>query len=381
MNSKMFLALAAVWFAISCRGEPTISSRAAIATNATVAATNATAGSTARTRWSESFLGRKPAWYASAEAREIADTVLQYQTDQGAWPKNTDLSVKPRSAEYLQEIRTGDVANTIDNGATTTPMRFFALMVQATGDEKYRAAFKRGLDYLFAAQYSNGGWPQFFPLRPRGYYSHITYNDNAMINVMLVLRDVAAGKAPYEFVDKKRQSKAAVAVAKGIDCILKTQIKEKGKLTAWCAQHDEKTFEPAWARNFEPPSLSGGESVGIVRFLMGEEHPTPEIIAAIEGAVTWFKAVPITGLRYQRGMAADGQRDGWVKADLTAGPLWARFYEIGSNRPIFMGRDKVVHYSFEEIERERRAGYDYYGNWPSKLLEQDYPNWRAKNKR
>jgi len=80
----MFLALAAAWFAISCQGEPAIDSHAVVATNAAVAATNAAAGLAARTRWSESFLGRNPTWYASAEAREIADTVLQYQTDQGA---------------------------------------------------------------------------------------------------------------------------------------------------------------------------------------------------------------------------------------------------------------------------------------------------------
>ena len=70
----------------------------------------------------------------------------------------------------------------------------------ATGDARYRAAFERGVDYLLAAQYPNGGWPQFFPLR-EGYYSRITYNDNAMVHVLTVLRDAAAGKPPYAFVD------------------------------------------------------------------------------------------------------------------------------------------------------------------------------------
>ncbi len=65
---------------------------------------------------------------------------------------------------------------------------------------------------------------------------------------------------------------------------------------------------------------------------MGEQDPSPEIIAAIEGAITWFKAVQINGLRYRRVRAADGQRDGIVEPDPTARPLWARFYEIGSNR-------------------------------------------------
>ena len=240
-------------------------------------------------------------------------------------------------------------------------------MVQATRDTRYRAAFDRGIDYLLAAQYQNGGWPQYFPLR-RGYYSHITYNDDAMINVLIVLRDAAAGKPPYDFVDAARRARAAAAVVRGIDCILRTQIKQGGKLTAWCAQHDEKTLEPAWARNFEPPALSGGESVGVVRFLMEIEQPTPEIIAAVEGAVAWFQAVAIHGVRLEEFTGELGKRDKRVVADPAAGPLWARFYELGTNRPVFTGRDKVIRYAISEIEHERRNGYSYYVSSPGASL-------------
>jgi PelA/Pel-15E family pectate lyase len=331
-------------------------------------------------RWGESFLNRPHDWYHFAEARRVADVVLQYQSAQGAWPKNTDLTVPP-TTEHLAKVRAKGYDNTIDNKATTMPMRFLALMTQATKDARYKDAFTRGLDYLFAAQYTNGGWPQFYPLRDQGYYSRITYNDNAMVNVMFLLRDVAAGEAPYGFVDAERRLQAQAAEGRGIDCILKTQLKHGGKLTAWCAQYDEHTLEPAWARNFEPPSLSGEESVGIVRCLMQIAAPPPEVCAAIEGAVAWFKAVQIPGMRYQRGTAADGKRDGRLEPDPKAGPIWARFYEIGSNRPVFTGRDKQIHYSYQEVERERRGGYDYYGTWPEKLLAIEYPRWAAKLKR
>ncbi|MCB0564484.1 MAG: hypothetical protein KDD01_08935, partial [Phaeodactylibacter sp.] len=155
-------------------------------------------GAGAKYHWSESLLKQKPEWYTTAEAREIAGNVLLYQTDAGAWPKNTNLAEKPPSSEYLEKVRTGKEANTIDNKATTTPMRYLALMTQATGEAKYKKSFLRGLDYLLAAQYANGGWPQFYPLRDRGYYSEITYNDNAMMNVLFLLRDVAEGENPYE---------------------------------------------------------------------------------------------------------------------------------------------------------------------------------------
>jgi PelA/Pel-15E family pectate lyase len=67
-----------------------------------------------------------------------------------------------------------------------------------------------------------------------------------------------------------------------------------------------------------------------------------------------------------------------VVEDASAKPLWARFYEIGANRPIFSGRDSVIKYSLAEIEHERRTGYGWYTSAPAALLEKDYPGWRKK---
>lgn len=330
----------------------------------------------AAVRWDD-ISRQRAEWYASAEATAIAASIAQYQTPEGGWPKNTDMTRLPSKA-FLDETKFDHRAPTIDNGATTTQLHFLAQVLTAEPDDTLRAVFLRGFDYLLAAQYANGGWPQYFPLIP-GYYTHITYNDDAMVNVLTLLRAVAQNKAPYAFVDETRRAKAAAAVEKGLACILRTQVKQQGRRLAWCAQHDEYNLLPAWARNFEPPSLSGGESVGIVKFLMGVENPGPEIIAAVEGAVNWFKAVPVHGLRVDETTGPDGKKDRHAVADPGAPELWARFYELGTNRPLFMGRDRVVHYDFNEIERERRTGYGYLGNWPADLLAKDYPRWRAKN--
>lgn len=321
---------------------------------------------------------KQPAnWYGTKEARSIADSVLLYQTDSGGWPKNVDMT-QPPSAEFLANTAPDHRWPTIDNNATTTQIRLLALVVTtATKDPRYITAVERGIDYLLASQYDSGGWPQFFPLRT-GYYTHITYNDDAMANVLTLLRDVSEGAAPFTFLDKPRQARAAAAVAHGVECIVRTQVKQNGKLTAWCAQHDETTFAPAWARNFEPPSLSGEESVGIVKFLMSLKQPTPEIIAAVEGAVTWLRASPIAGLRVENFTGAEGKPDRRAVADPAAPPLWARFYELGTNRAIFIGRDRVIRYDFNEIERERRAGYRYLGDWPAELLAKTYPRWKKK---
>ncbi|HLP08346.1 MAG TPA: pectate lyase [Opitutaceae bacterium] len=329
--------------------------------------------------WKE--LTRQPAeWYASAEARAIATSVRQYQTESGGWPKNRDMTAPPDAA-FLAETEFDHRAPTIDNGATYTQIRFLAAVASHGGPDLglNRAAAVRGLEYLLKAQYANGGWPQYYPLRP-GYYTHITFNDDAMVNVLRLLRDVANRKEPFGWLEPALRARAATAVDKGIACILRCQIVVAGRKTVWCAQHDEITFEPAPARAYEHVSLSGAESVGIVGFLMGVKNPSPEIVDAVESAIAWFEAAKLTGIRLDAPPAPDlpHGHDRVVVEDPGAPPLWARFYEIGTNRPIFGGRDTVVRYNLAEVERERRGGYRWYLDDPAELLSRDYPRWKAK---
>jgi PelA/Pel-15E family pectate lyase len=315
-------------------------------------------------------------WFRTDEGRQVVENVLLYQFPSGGWPKNIDMA-RPLSDPAKRRLanRRRDEA-TIDNGGTYTQLRFLARAHSAAGDERVREAFLKGFDWLLAAQYASGGWPMFHPPR-EGYTSHIDFNDNAQTGVMLFMDDVADGEAPFNFVDDERRQRAAEAFAKGIDCILKCQVILDGQRSVWCAQHDPLTFAPAPARAFEPVSLSGHESVGLVRCLMRVDNPSPEIVTAVQGAAKWFEKVKITGIRVTRVESPEG-RDRAVQEDPDAPPIWARFYEIGTNRPIFTGRDSVVRYNYNEIERERRLGYAYYGNWPEDLLREEYPKWAKK---
>jgi len=326
-------------------------------------------------------LKQDPEWFSSREALRIADNLLIYQRDAGGWPKNTDMAVVLTDADkskLLAEKKQND--STIDNSSTYTQLSFLARAFTAQQQRRHADAYFKGLDYLLKAQYANGGWPQFYP-DLEGYYKHITYNDDAMIGVMKLLRDIAAKKPEYLFVDDARRKKAAVAVEKGIECILKTQIVVDGKKTVWCAQHDEVTLAPAAARKFELVSLSGGESVGIVRFLMSIDKPSPDVVASIKAAIAWFEKSKLTGIKWVA--VPDPTKihgfDRVVVKDPTAGPLWARFYDIKTNRPIFVGRDSVVHYDVAEIEDERRNGYAWYVDSAADLLSNDYPRWLTKH--
>ena len=321
-------------------------------------------------------------WYGSTEALRIADNLLLYQRSIGGWPKNIDMATPLSETEKatLLAKRNNDVDATIDNSATYTQLIFLARVFTAQPDQRYRTSFLNGLDYLLKAQYPNGGWPQYYP-DLSGYYKHITYNDDAMIGVMKLLRDIAARKPEFKFLDEVRRNKAERAVHKGIECILKTQVVINGKRTVWCAQHDEVTLAPAPARKFEPVSLSGGESVGIVRFLMSIDKPSPEVSGAVRDAIAWFEKAKLTGIRWVE--KSDPSKlhgfDRVVVKDPNSGPLWARFYEIPTNKPIFVGRDSVVKYDVAEIEDERRNGYAWYVDGARKLLSEDYPKWLAKN--
>ncbi|MDT0687763.1 pectate lyase [Autumnicola psychrophila] len=327
--------------------------------------------------WSNNILNNNEEWYGTDEALSIAKNVIQYQSSQGGFPKSTDLARKPLTPGDIPPEGRGR-ANSIDNDATSVPLKFLAKVIHATGDEELKTSFARGLDYLFAAQYPNGGWPQFWPLRGDEYYSRITFNDAAMIQVMEVLTGVANGEVPYSFVDTNRKAKAAKAVDLGIECILKTQIKQNGELTAWCAQYDEETLKPAWARKYEPPSLSGGETVGIIEYLMTIKNPSPEIIKSVNAGVAWLKEVAIKGVRHDKVRNPDGRDERKLIKDPNAPLLWARFYELDTNRPLYLDRDSVFRYDFSEIGYERRSGYDYHGDWALELLNTKYPAWYAK---
>ncbi|HUV65348.1 MAG TPA: pectate lyase [Sedimentisphaerales bacterium] len=325
-------------------------------------------------------LSQRTEFYAGDEAVRIADNVLLYQRDAGGWPKNIDMASvlsEPDKAKLRMAKNSKD--SMLDNGATHTQMRYLARVYEATGLERFRDAFRKGLDYLLEAQYENGGWPQRYP-DPTGYARHITFNDGAMVGAMSVLRDIADKRPPFAFVDERTRQMAEAAVQKGIDCILKCQIVAAGLKTAWCAQHDEKTFAPSKARSYELPSISGSESVGIVRFLMSIEKPSPRIVEAVQCAVAWFAEARLEGIRQVR-REDKSKPGGWdivIVKDASAPAMWARFYDIGTNKPIFCSRDGIPKATLAEISHERRTGYSWLGYYATDLLAEDYPAWQKK---
>ncbi len=316
----------------------------------------------------------------------VAENMLLYQRSNGGWPKAV-LNNKPVDYNHLltddekKQLLAGYEAGkdaTIDNTATTKEIRYLVKAYKLTQDPGYLAAATKGIAYLLKAQYANGGWPQYYP-DVSNYRSQITYNDNAMVNVLNTLYDVVYKVNDMEVIDAGTAAKAVDAIVKGVQCILNTQLKQNGKLTAWCAQYNAQTLQPEMARKFELISLSGSESVGITRFLMRLEKPSAAVIASVNAAAAWFDKVKIAGYKYVD-VAASAEKSGKDRILLpdSNGVVWARFYDINTNEPFFSGRDSERKTHLSEIENERRIGYAWYGTWPLKLLRTEYPQWKVK---
>ena len=317
-------------------------------------------------------------WYGSEESVKVAENVLLYQRDIGGWPKNTPIH-KPLTEAEKAKVNDdkGNNDAIFDNSATTTEMKFLARMYNKCNNNTYKESFNRGLSFILDAQYDNGGWPMFWPLR-KGYYTHITFNDNAIVNILVLLREIKNNNPLYASVTSAENLKRVeTAYPRGIDIILKTQIVVNGKRTVWCAQHDEITFLPAKARSYELPSFSGAESVGIIRLLMEIQNPSPEIIQSVQGAIEWLDNHKIKNTRWETFTNSEGQKDRRIVTDPFAGSMWARFYDLDTQKPYVCDRDGIKKKTLEEIGYERRNGYSWYTNDPQEIIDK-YSNWKSK---
>ena len=337
-------------------------------------------------------------WFATQEARQAADSAMRYQYPCGGWAKNHDWhtleseeKMKERSSILKQIAKGESLGATIDNGATTHEMMLLAKVYAAAVNDRqvkkkvlkgYRDAFVRGVAYLVEAQYDNGGWPQFYPFKPldkegHAFYSnHITFNDDAMHNVLVMLRDIYEQQQPY---DALRLEPALLnglrqAFDKGIDCILKCQIKKDGKLTVWCQQHDETTFAPAPARAYELASFTGShETASLLRLLMSLKQPSDSVVQAVTAAVEWLKAHALQDVELQEFTNREGKADRRLVHKFGS-KTWARYYDLNTEEPYVCDRDGVQQPSLEYIGYERRNGYGWYGEAPASIIKK-YPKW------
>lgn len=310
-----------------------------------------------------------PDWFKSVEGKRVMEIILSFQTPSGGWSKRTDMAKTPRKAGQAFGVESGYIP-TFDNGATSTQLMLLAQAHQATGDKRYSDAFGRGLQLILTAQYPNGGWPQNFPLTG-SYHDQITYNDKLMHDLMVVLYKTSQAKNEFSFITSEQQVAAAASLERALDCVLKSQVLVNGKRTLWGAQHDVKTLQPTKARAFEMVSLATAESSYMINFMMNLKNPSNDVVQSVHAAIDWYEQNKIVGKSWTRG-------DAVLKDDKKGKVLWARFYEIGTNKPVFGDRDDTVYYDLAKVSKERREGYAWYVTDPEKVLKK-YAEWAKKH--
>jgi PelA/Pel-15E family pectate lyase len=276
-------------------------------------------------------------------ALAAADCLINGQLVSGGWHYSIyfDPSARKHWAYRVDGTETEGKRNTstLDDNTTQSALSFLIWMDRYCGedDPRIHEAVTYGLEALMKAQYPNGGWPQRFdgPTDPEKYpveeasfpeswsreypgksYSRFyTFNDNTisdMIELMLLA---------YDNYEQERYLDSALA---GGDFILRAQLPEPQP--GWAQQYNLE-MEPAWARKFEPPAITGGESQGILRTLL--------LLSRSTGKKKYLSPVP-RALDYYESLV------------LPEGRL-ARFYEIGTDRPLYFTKDYRLTYSDDDM--------------------------------
>lgn len=343
-------------------------------------------------------LDQSSSHYAGAGANAIAREIVSFQIPSGGWGKNIKRTgaIRLVGQSYTSDAVNPDSASnadwhfvgTIDNDATITEIRYLAKVqaAQETNRSSFRASASRGIAYLLAAQYPNGGWPQVYPL-VGGYHDGITLNDDAMLNVIVLLGDIGNSADPaFAFVDASLRTRCREAASRGIAWLVANQVTINGRKSAWGQQHDPLTRAPTAARAYEMEAISSAESARILAYLMTMPNPDAGMRNAVHGGVQFLQASRIAGKAWSKG----------VLSDKASSSIWSRFYDLGLYnpgastldgrvKPLFGDRPDahdstsygLIFSSVAAVSAERRKGYAQYNTAPVAVLK-TYEAWSKR---
>lgn len=360
-------------------------------------------------------LNHNDSYYASAEAIRIANNVVDLQRPTGGWRKGIDPSQSLSSTEKAellneelrlfnaydnaQSTQYSHTVSTLDNQSTHTHVRYLLRVARQTGNANFKAAAIKGINYILAAQYPSGGWPQNYP-NLNSYGGYVTLNDGAMSGAMTVLKEVASGE--FGFIDKLLMDRSKAAFQKGVEYLLESQIIIEGKRTAWAQQYSEN-YTPARGRTYEPPAIAAYESADVLELLMSIKSPSIRVKRAVTAAILWFENAKILNIELTKVYSNEsvGTINVIVKEDpnsesskvktismlgydikvqtvIGAPPIWARYYDLKTSVPIFCGWDGVTKSTLKSIDYDRRVRYQWYGYWPRDILKYGWKAWASE---
>lgn len=279
--------------------------------------------------------------------------VLSYQTVLGGWSKRTDMQ-QVRKPGQLAGSEPAYIP-TFDNGATSSQMRWLvAYYPKATPEEQaqIRIALTVAVQFVLRAQYPNGGFAQSYPLRG-SYHDAVTLNDNVMTELLNLLWDIA-NRPEYQWLSADLRTKAQAGFTKGVAWLVSAQVIVDGQRTVWTAQHHPLTGVPVAARKFEQISLVSSESAAVLQLMLDKAPELPGVLPALCSGVAWLAQHQIRDKTWQR------HDTGSTLAEKKGAQLWARFYSLPAQQPVFFDRDGQVYSDVNQLSLERQQGYGWY---------------------
>ncbi len=256
-------------------------------------------------------------------SREVGLALAWGQRSEGGWDHRVNVSHLKEDAEK-PERKSGRC--TFDDRITQGAMTFLIDLDDVIDEEWLTESIELGLNFMLESQFENGAWPQWYPLRG-GYNDYYTFNDNTINDCIRFMINAYKTYGVEEY---------RASALRGGDFIILSQLAKPQ--AGWAQQYDHD-MKPAWARAFEPPAVCSAVTVRNIRTLVdiylytGNEKYLEPIPAALE----------------------------WLENSKLRENLWARMYELDTNKPIYGDRDWKIHYTLEEISEERRTGYGWQG--------------------
>lgn len=289
---------------------------------------------------------------AITDAHSLA-AVLSYQTVLGGWSKRTDMQ-QPRKPGQLAGSEPAYIP-TFDNGATSTQMRWLAAYLptaDVNGQAKIRRALTQAVQFVLRAQYPNGGFAQSYPLRG-SYHDAVTLNDHVMTELLQLLWEIGH-QADYQWLDADLRKQARAGFAKGIAWLVSAQVVVDGTRTVWTAQHHPLTGVPVAARKFEQISLVSSESAAVLQLLLDKAAAEPGVLSALCSGMQWLQQTQIRDKTWQR------HATGSALVEKKGALIWARFYSLPAQQPVFFDRDGQTYSDVNQLSLERQQGYGWY---------------------
>ena len=246
-------------------------------------------------------------------AKEAAYALIRGQNKNGGWDHTINF----------KKLDNDKVS--FDDNQTQSAVSFLMALDQQLEDSLINAATQRALKMMMTTQLSNGGWPHKYP-EQGDYHDYATFNDggiNDCIRVMI---------AAHQYYPNDEAIEKSLRKAARFMNISQLPPPQPG----WAQQYNE-FLQPAWARTFEPaavcPSVTLKNINTLIDLYIVLGHQT--ILEPIPDALRWLREI-----RMENGK-------------------WARFVELGTNKPLYYDRPRIRVDKIEDLHPERRTGYGY----------------------